>query len=165
MRGTVTTNYLGKGVMFKLSFLGTFQVYRNDILLTQFRSNKVRALLTYLAVEQTQPHERAALAGLFWPEMPEAKALNNLSKTLGFLRKMSNETTAVSTPPPLLLTTRKTIQWNPDNTAHVDVPTFKHLLADNSDSNNLEHAVNLYQGPFLDGFYLPGCPCLKNGCY
>ena len=41
---------------------------------TAFASNKVRALLAYLAVEADRPHRREALAGLLWPEQPEAKA-------------------------------------------------------------------------------------------
>ena len=36
------------------------------------------ALLAYLAVENQQPHSRAALVGLLWPEMGQAKARKNL---------------------------------------------------------------------------------------
>ena len=33
-----------------------------------FESDKVRALLAYLAAESERPHRRECLAGLFWPD-------------------------------------------------------------------------------------------------
>lgn len=45
--------------------------------LTSFISNKVPALLAYLAVNP-RPHSREALATLFWGDMPDSDAKNNL---------------------------------------------------------------------------------------
>ena len=53
-----------------------------------FLSDKVRALLIYLAVEQGRPFRREALAGLLWPNMPEAKARANLRRALSNLRQV-----------------------------------------------------------------------------
>ena len=50
--------------------LGGLQVLVDDIPVTAFESDKVRALLAYLAVE-ARPHPRLALADLLWPAMPE----------------------------------------------------------------------------------------------
>jgi DNA-binding SARP family transcriptional activator len=69
-----------------ISLFGSFQVRLGEIQVTSFRSDKVRALLAYLAVEANQPHRRDALAGLLWPELPEQKAHDNLRLVLHRLR-------------------------------------------------------------------------------
>jgi len=49
--------------MLQLSLFGPFQLKINDTVVTAFESDKVRALLAYLAVEP-QPYRRTVLAGL-----------------------------------------------------------------------------------------------------
>ena len=61
-----------------LSLLGPLQVALGDRQVKGFKSNKVRALLAYLAVEADRPHRRETLAGLLWPEWPDRDALGNL---------------------------------------------------------------------------------------
>ncbi|MGD8585521.1 MAG: hypothetical protein PVJ75_09235, partial [Chloroflexota bacterium] len=72
--------------MIEITTFGGFQltVDGREISLT---NRKAQALLIYLASHSDQQHERAILADLFWPELPEASGLNNLSKALGQLRK------------------------------------------------------------------------------
>ena len=70
----------------EISLLGSIQVTLDGQPVTGFKSNKVRALLAYLAVEAEKPHRRETLAGLFWPERPEREALGNLRYTLSDLR-------------------------------------------------------------------------------
>ena len=53
-----------------ISLLGTFQVILDGKQVTAFESDKVRALLAYLAVESDRPHRRETLACLLWPERP-----------------------------------------------------------------------------------------------
>ena len=55
-----------------LSLLGPFQVTLDREPVTSLESNKVRALLAYLAVEADRPHRRQSLVGLLWPDRPEA---------------------------------------------------------------------------------------------
>ncbi|MEI2692113.1 MAG: hypothetical protein V9H69_21370 [Anaerolineae bacterium] len=69
-------------------------------------SSKVPALLAYLAVTG-RPHQRDALAGLLWGEMPDAAAANNLRQALSNLRKLFE---------PHLLITRDTVAFNRDST-------------------------------------------------
>ena len=47
-----------------LSVLGPFQAALDGEPITDFESDKVRALLAYLAVESERPHRRETLAGL-----------------------------------------------------------------------------------------------------
>ena len=65
-----------------LSLLGPFQVTLDGQPVTDFKSDKVRALLAYLAVEADRPHRREVLAGLLWPEMPDRQARSNLRDVL-----------------------------------------------------------------------------------
>jgi DNA-binding SARP family transcriptional activator len=53
-----------------IHLLGSFQVNLDGEPVTGFESDKVRALLAYLAVETGGPHRREKLAGLCWPELP-----------------------------------------------------------------------------------------------
>ena len=61
-----------------LSLLGAVQVSLDRAAVTAFDSDKVRALLIYLAVEAQQPHRRETLVGLLWPESTEVAARRSL---------------------------------------------------------------------------------------
>lgn len=143
-----------------LSLLGTIEARLDDLLLTGFRSDKVRALLAYLAVEADRPHRRARLAGLFWPEWNEAEARTYLRQSLANLQTLlANES------PPVLLVTRETMQLHPAMMEVVDVLAFErnvalpaNLMPQPSTVAALQAAVALYRGPFLEGFFLNGCP-------
>ena len=90
-----------------LLLLGPFGAVLDDAPITAFESNKVRALLAYLAVESDQPHRRESLAGLLWPEMPDRAALSNLRYALSNLRQAIGDR---DLEPPFLLVTRDSIQ-------------------------------------------------------
>ena len=66
----------------RLSFLGPFQAFLDGKTLTGFDTQKTRALLAYLAVENTRPHSRETLAGLLWPDRPQSSALSSLRNAL-----------------------------------------------------------------------------------
>src|SRR5947199_237865 len=65
-----------------LSLLGRPQARLDGVAVAGFESQKVRALLAYLALEADRPHARDALAGLLWPEQPDHDARNNLRQAL-----------------------------------------------------------------------------------
>ena len=90
-----------------LRLLGPFEVRLDGEPVTRFESDKVRALLAYLAVGADRPHRRASLAGLLWPERPEASARKNLRNALFGLRTAIGDRDA---EPPYPLITRETIQ-------------------------------------------------------
>src|SRR5215213_9242180 len=106
-----------------LTFLGAFQVERDGVPVTRFHSDKVRALLAYLATEADRPHARATLAALLWPEQADAAALRNLSQTLVRLREVLGHT---DTDPAPLQITWQAIQWRSE-AAEVDVALFARL--------------------------------------
>src|SRR4051812_13489620 len=79
-------------------FLGPFRVAVDGATLTGFATDKVRALLAYLAVEGHHAHRREALAGLLWPDYPESDALVSLRQALRRLRQALGLTTSEATP-------------------------------------------------------------------
>jgi DNA-binding SARP family transcriptional activator/predicted ATPase len=133
-----------------LSCLGSFQVTLEGQPVTDFKSNKVRALLAYLAVEADRPHRREVLAGLLWPDWPDRDALSNLRYTLSDLRRVIGDRTA---EPPFLLVSRDTLQFNATSDHWLDVAAFSDSTTQ-KDLPGLEEAIILYQGSFLEGFSL-----------
>jgi DNA-binding SARP family transcriptional activator len=138
-----------------LSLLGPFQVTLDGQPVAGFKSNKVRALLAYLAVEADRPHRREVLAGLLWPDWPDRDALSNLRYALSNLRRVIGDRTA---EPPFLQITRDTLQFNTASDYWLDVTAFTEMVEADKDHpsamDQLEQAVALYQGGFLEGFSL-----------
>ena len=130
-----------------IRLLGPMQVYLDEVLVTNFATNKVRALLAFLAVEAHKPHRRTILASLLWPEQPESAARTNLRRALSNLRQAIGDHLA---DPPFLLISRQTIQFNQESDYWLDVKTFQEGVE--GDIHNLQEAVDLYRGAFLEGF-------------
>jgi DNA-binding SARP family transcriptional activator/predicted ATPase len=146
-----------------ISLFGPLRVTLDGDPVTGFESDKVRALLAYLAVEVQVPHRREKLAGLLWPDQQESGARANLRHVLARLRKALGDRAA---SPPFLHISRQTIQFNPASDAWVDVSAFSGLLQTKPPESGqfihqLEEAVDLVQGAFLEGFSLPGCPAFE----
>ncbi len=141
--------------------LGGVDVARDEGKRTSFESDKVRALLAYLAVEAGRAHRREALAGLLWPEYPEETAHHNLSQALFNLRKALDDHSA---KPPYLLISREAIQFNRESHYSLDLEQFNADFAawgksrgqgeGDADLALLEEMAALYQGEFLQGFSL-----------
>ena len=146
----------------ELYFLGQFQVMMGGEPLTEFRSQKERALLAYLAAEAGRTHAREMLAGLLWPEVPDRTARSNLRLTLHRLRKSLND---LSGDPCILEVEHDTLRFNPHDCWR-DFSTFTQLIDEVDDHTHaspqdcpachemLEQAAALYQGEFLQGFYV-----------
>jgi DNA-binding SARP family transcriptional activator len=148
--------------------LGCFQAELDGELVTSFEADKVRGLLAYLAVEADRPHRRETLAGMFWPDRPERRARANLSQALFNLRRSIGDEVA---RPPFLLIDRETIQFNGNSEHWLDVAAFHSALgaydkfpAEEKTIRQLEEAVTLYHGDFLQGFSLADSPDFEVWC-
>ncbi len=127
-----------------------------------FRTRKERALLAYLAVENHHPLRREALAELLWPERPEGYARTNLRQALVGLRRVIGEG--------YVQVTDELIHFKGGNTAWLDVGEFRqayqrtlshqHPSLDSCPdcARQLERAVELYRGDFLEEVSLPDSP-------
>jgi predicted ATPase/DNA-binding SARP family transcriptional activator len=101
------------------------------------------ALLVYLAVAEPRGfHRRDSLLPLFWPELPEKRARNGLNKTLHFLRSHLGADVVVS---------RGTVDVGLDpGSVWCDAASFEEAL----EGRRFAEAIELYEGPFLDGFHV-----------
>ncbi len=152
----------------RLCLFGPFELTALCGTVTDFRSDKTRALLAYLALEAGRPHRRAALAGLLWPDHSEPKALDNLRLTLHRLRRTLLGCGA--DPARLLEVTPKTIQFNLSACCELDVALFTRLLDERRQHSHpalqtcpacqrrLAQAAALYRGDLLQGFFLSSHP-------
>ena len=140
-----------------LSLLGSFHATLDGQPITAFESNKVRALLAYLAVEADWPHPRESLAGLLRSDYPERSALSNLREAIGGRQAEL----------PFLLITRETFQFNTESDHDLDVATFTQHIADSGPASQrigesavsrLQSAISRYRGSFLEGFSCDGAP-------
>lgn len=148
-----------------ISLLGPFQVTLDDEPITDFATDKARALLAYLAVEADRPQRRDALAELLWPEQPQRKARHSLRQALSHLRQALGDQDSGDSEP-FLLVTRETVQLNPQGDHWLDEAAFTALIADCQTHRHrrpetcrpclqrLEEAAALYRGCFLEGFFL-----------
>ena len=151
----------------EIAILGPFQVMLDGILVTDFGSDTARALLAYLALAPEAAHRRDALAGLLWPEVPNADALRNLRVTLSRLRDAIRDRDA---DPPFLDVTRKTIRWAGAPAGTVDAWIVRDAISATQAHNHedlavcdtcarrLQAATKLYRGDLLTGFALDSVP-------
>ncbi|MGD2166437.1 MAG: BTAD domain-containing putative transcriptional regulator, partial [Anaerolineae bacterium] len=143
-----------------LSLLGPFEVALDEQSVTDFESDKVRALLAYLAVERDRPHRRDSLAGLLWADWSDRAARTNLRNALANLRTAIGDRHA---QPPFLLITRETIHFNTASDHWLDVIAFRSRVeADQPAARELEEAVDLYRGGFLEGFFVKDSPTFED---
>ncbi len=142
--------------MIDLQLLGDFAARRHGVLQDGFRTNKVRGLLAYLALEREQAHSRSVLAELFWGDQPEKAARGNLRNALSNAKKVLGGAA-------LFAATRKTVRISADLTT--DVAQFLRLAGEalNPKEEQLggeriaaSKAVALYRGDFLANLQVDG---------
>ncbi|MFL7811864.1 MAG: BTAD domain-containing putative transcriptional regulator, partial [Anaerolineae bacterium] len=150
-----------------ISLLGRFQVTLRGEPVTQFGSDTARALLAYLALHRGAPVRRDMLAGLLWPESPDAHARHSLRVAFSRLRTAIRDR---DTETPLLPADRKTITFVEGASVGVDVEELRRLVAmtrahahDRIEGCDacavlLQRATGLYRGEFLAGFSLDSVP-------
>lgn len=128
----------------KISLFGPFEVRVNGAPLPRLRTRKGQWLLALLTLRHGREVSRDWLAGLLWPDSPNAQALANLRMSLADLRQALGVEVArlrSSTTQVLDLDLRD---------AEVDVIDFDEAIAQGV-GPSLERAVDLYRGPLLEG--------------
>ena len=103
----------------ELSLLGNLRIVHAGQNVTGDLPVKAQAMLCYLALTG-ETHTRQALAGLFWGDSPEKKALTSLRVTLNRLRKLL---------PHALEVAHLTIGFNQACDYWLDVTAFEEQLA------------------------------------
>ncbi|MCB0069162.1 MAG: tetratricopeptide repeat protein, partial [Caldilineaceae bacterium] len=157
--------------MLYLHFLGTYHITFGDNREPAIETAKAKALLAYLAVENTRPHRREQLAAMFWPDSGQKAAHQNLRQALYVLRQQlrpleSNQDTDDADG--LFLTvTRQDASFNTDSEHWIDAVLFTELTRSTEKHlhrrldacpqciERLEAAADLYTGDFLSGLTVP----------
>lgn len=130
--------------MLFLQLLGGPSLCDNGSTLTGPATQRHRlALLALLASSRSRPQSRDKLVGWLWPERDVEHARNLLNQGVHALRRAIGDTGIISVQDELRL--------DPAAVA-CDVVAFEDAVA----AGELERAIGLYTGPFLDGFHLPG---------
>lgn len=135
--------------MLSLRLLGRCTVLMGNEHPVDLGSRKAQALFVYLAMT-VKPTARDTLAALFWPEMAERAAKNNLRTTLAMLKQQFDT---------YLHITSATVAFNRQLPYQCDAEIlYAHLEAALATKNiaALQTAVTLYEGEFLQGFHLRG---------
>jgi predicted ATPase/DNA-binding SARP family transcriptional activator/Tfp pilus assembly protein PilF len=151
----------------RINCFGHLRIETDGQSIDRFETDKARALLVYLAIENGHPQRRSHLAGLLWSDQSEEQALHSLRQTLSSLRKTLGDHSSTN---PFIIAERDRVQINPANSVWVDVLAFRSGLAAayrhyqrrqqclGLNVRRLSATMALRQAPFLDHFELKGSP-------
>jgi DNA-binding SARP family transcriptional activator len=132
--------------MLRLNTFGGLTLRQGSAPLTGAPTQRRRlALLALLATSGERGMSREKLLAFLWPEGEPDKARHALNQILSAQRRHFKEAA--------LFEGRKTLRLNPAQ-IESDVRLFEEAIA----AGELERAVALYAGPFLDGFFLADAP-------
>ena len=134
--------------MIKVSLLGPPRV-EIDGDLVAFDTRKAVALLAHLAVSD-RPRPREALADLLWPEADPEHARGALRRTLSTLRAVVGHG--------LVEATRDHVRLVKGTDLQIDVDRFRTLRQ----QRELERAVEVFCGSFLEGFAVRDAPAFED---
>lgn len=145
--------------MLRISTLGGLSIQLNGEPVGGFVSRKAEALLIYLALHPRE-HARETLSNLLWDDLSQQQALSYLRTVLSSLQKQLAA---------YLETTRHTVALNRESPLWIDVHELEQALqaADEQweqrghftrlTAGQLEAALSLFKGNFLEGFFVRDC--------
>jgi len=145
--------------MLHVYLFGGLQLRWEDDPLPPIRSRLARSLFAYLITHPDRSHTRDLLAGLFWPDMPDAQARRRLSQALWQIRQALKP---LPSPQAYLLADAETVQFNREASYWLDVEAFEGNLREVRETESpppghvlslVKEAVALYTGDFLAGYY------------
>ena len=126
--------------MLEIKTFGGLSIYKDSVLIQDLGSRKAEAILVYLAAGG-RSFSRLTLATLFWPDSAEDNALSSLRVALSSLRKVFRQQLDIS---------RQSVGLQPGVPIKLDLLD----LEENLTANQVEEALALYRGEFLQGFFV-----------
>jgi len=137
--------------MLEIMLLGRPQIKLNQID-AEINAHKALALVYYLAATE-RSHSRQSLAALLWSDLPEEAARRNLRVELSRLKGLFG---------PYLIIERDSLAFNIKAGYTLDLAHFETKLRHPEPSlQDLQDAVALYQGDFLEDFHLRDAPLFE----
>lgn len=145
----------------RVRLFGGFEVWCDGRPVEGFESQKVRALLAYLACHPGRTLARDHLAGLFWPDRSPESARHALRQAAYNLKA----SLPAGVRPPLL-GSYNGLQLDPAAGTWSDVAAFEEAVRlgrgrDGFDLHQLTTAAQLYRGELLSGFFLRDCEAFE----
>lgn len=150
--------------LLSLSCLGPMRISLSHTPLAKLNSDKLSALLVYLAMRAGHRLRREYLAELLWPDLPVEAARSNLRHAFFRLRQILNDEENAS---PFLLSSREWLSFNPDSSYRLDARELGSLSTDCPAAPlsasckpciaRLENMAGLYRGEFMAELNLPNC--------
>lgn len=136
-----------------IALLGQYTLSVGDRPLPPLPTEKSRALFAYLVLHP-QPHARAHIAGLFWPDLPEKTARRRLTQELWRIGSELEKAGVAD----LILATGSTVSLRAEVPMDCDVLRLQEVLARLRDPDRqgwprLAELTDLYGGELLPGFY------------
>lgn len=135
--------------------LGRLRIQRCHTEPVDFRTKKYAALFVYLACTG-QSHPRDVLAEMFWPDRSTDASRSNLRAALTDLRKQAGSILNVS---------RDMVEIEPHESWWLDLRVLEEGLRQQRgevlNADSFKDLLDLYQGDFLDGFYIDS-PTFEN---
>ncbi len=133
----------------RLQTFGAIYIDRNGVQLGGAHTQRRRlAFLAFIAASDRGVAARQKVIALLWPERDEAGGRHSLSQLLYALRQDLGAE--------VLRTDHETIALNPE-LLESDVRVFDEALR----AGELERAIEVYHGPFLDDFHLDDAPDME----
>ncbi len=113
-------------------------------------SRPAQSLLAYLLLNAGADHRREKLAGLIWPDVPEANARRNLRQALWHIRRALKDSEQA---PRYLLADEISVTLGGQSDYWLDTAILDRSAGEDASPEELIGAVTVYHGELLPGFY------------
>ena len=149
--------------LLRIYLFGSPHILYGDEPVNTFPTEKVKLLFYYLILFRQTAHARSMLWGLFWGESSEAQARRSFSTALWRLQRWLQPFQTGDTP--FLLVDDRQVAFNRASAFWLDTAEFeqrserRRMNAVNPalTAAVLNHALELYQGELLEGYYADWC--------
>ena len=131
----------------RLTTLGALALEIDGIMLGMPTMQKARAIMAFLALHRQSDVSRERLTEIFWPEAEPQRAHDNFKTTLWAIRRCFRKSGL--DPDEVIHATRLIVQWR----APLRVDAEEFVKAATDEGGDLQTALGLYNGDFLEGVY------------
>lgn len=143
------------GNILTIQTMGQFEACWNNRRL-ELRSRHAQSLMAYLALTAGTQHRREKLAGMFWPDVDDTAARQNLRCVLWRINRALADTAQANffnAGQFVVADGRLEVSWSKQAPFEVDAATLLRCRPEAATLNELMQAARAYAGEFLPGFY------------
>lgn len=152
-----------------VQLFGKFCVRRDKQTVSGLDACKLQELFSYILIFRDSPHSREGLASLIWGDCSTVQSKKYLRQTLWQLQTTLGSRDDDSNEAGALTVDSDWVSFNTDSETTVDVQSFektffalREIRGQNFtaiQAQNLDQAIQLYQGDLLEGWYQDWCLC------